>query len=147
MGQPTDPKYRFWRKVWVASLVAAIVAIILSWVLRANFANGLVASYVFLGLSYAFIFVALFVDFRKVRPFRRAQEREAAKPLSKNQQRKLEKEEQLAAAARKAEEERVKAERQEKRTAFKSKIGIGRSGKSDSGDEASPDGEGASDRE
>jgi len=64
---PTDPSYRYWRKVWMGLLGAAIVFSALAWWQQATTLGNLV-----LALAYACIFTAFYIDFTKLRKMRKA---------------------------------------------------------------------------
>lgn len=110
-GDPTDPTYKFWRKWWWVTIIAAIVFTLLSWVSRDWFDGSLVMSYTMLGLAYAFIIIALILDWKKIRPIRKAWQAQATKPLSKSKQKAYDKQEAQIAAAAQAEKEAKAASR------------------------------------
>jgi hypothetical protein len=64
----SNPEYRRWRRWYWILLVAAIICTALSWFLVSNIDSA--ASYVPLAGAYIALGAALFIDFKKVRPFR-----------------------------------------------------------------------------
>src|SRR5699024_10251634 len=67
---PPTAEYKRLRKVWWGLLIGAIVLTALSWVGRSFLPEA--GTYVSLGLAYACIIGALYVDFSKIRKVRRA---------------------------------------------------------------------------
>ena len=71
---PDSPAYKAARKLWWTLLLAGLVLTAMSWLLRAylhtTWAAG--ASAVALGLAYAAIFYALYIDWTRLRPERKA---------------------------------------------------------------------------
>ncbi len=119
---PPTPQYKKLRKVWWGLLIGAIVFTALSFLGRSLMPE--VATYVMLGLAYACIIGALYVDFSKIRKVRRAYQEEMESGKSK-EQRAFEKQQKAAqraaeqAAAEKAEAEKdAKAEEPKKRGLF-----------------------------
>ena len=96
---PPTPEYKRLRKVWWGLLIAAIVMTVLSFAGRSFLPE--TVTYVTLGLAYACIIGALYVDFSKIRKVRRAYQEEMSKKKSK-EQRALEK--QRRAAEREADQ-------------------------------------------
>lgn len=109
-GPITDPRYKKFRKFWYVMIGVAVAYVILSVIFR----DTRMVSIVCLVLAYACIIGAIIIDFKLLRPFRKQQEAEAAKPLSKNAQKKLDAER----AAREAAEEAARAEKKAKRRAM-----------------------------
>lgn len=99
VGTPPDPEYKRWRRWWWVLLVAAIVTTALSWLVRANDDSQftLYASYVSLGLAYAFIIAAIVLDFKKIRPIRKQWQYENTKGMSKKKLKERQKQEEEAA--------------------------------------------------
>jgi len=101
MGTPTDPKYKYWRRWWWVLLIAAIATTAISWIVRVQFGSDgvpLTLSYIMLGLAYAFIIAAIVVDFKMIRPIRKAWHYENTKGMSKKKLKEREKQEAEAAA-------------------------------------------------
>ena len=73
---PPTAEYKRLRKVWWGLLIGAIVLTALSWVGRSFLPEA--GTYVSLGLAYACIIGALYVDFSKIRKVRRAYQDEMA---------------------------------------------------------------------
>lgn len=116
MGPIVDPKYKFYRKVWLVLLIVAIVSTVLSWVLGYYLPNmGKFWTYAILGVAYLTIIVALIIDFKFLRPVRNAQKERAAMPISKNAKKRYEKESQEYYEAKVADEEAKKQERAARR--------------------------------
>lgn len=111
VGTPPDPEYKRWRRWWWILLIAAIVTTALSWLVRANDDSQftLYASYVSLGLAYAFIIAAIVLDFKKIRPIRKQWQYENTKGMSKKKLRDRQKQEEEAAALLEA-QKRAKTE-------------------------------------
>lgn len=84
MVNPTTPEFKRIRSIWWGLLGGGLVLTTISWAMReylvATWAT--TASNVVLGLAYAAIFYALFLDWTKMRPMRQAAYRDAtnAKP-------------------------------------------------------------------
>lgn len=76
---PPTPEYRKWRKIWWVLLVLAVIMTIVTWFGRAYMSDTM--GFVVLGIAYACIILAFYVDFSKIRKIRRAYrvEMEAAK--------------------------------------------------------------------
>ena len=74
MVNPTTPEFQRIRKVWWGLLIGGLVLTTLSWGIRAYLKVpwALSASNLVLGLAYAAIFYALFLDWTKMRPMRQA---------------------------------------------------------------------------
>jgi hypothetical protein len=74
MRNPDTPEFRAARKQWWTFLIAGLVLIAVSWVLLAyvhtTWAH--TASNVTLGLAYGSVFYALYIDWTKMRPMRKA---------------------------------------------------------------------------
>lgn len=120
-GSPTDPKYKYWRRWWWITLVIAILATTASWGLRVIVPSSAVPSYIALGFAYITIIAALVIDFKCIRPIRQAFQAQAMKPLSKSQQRKLEKETAEQEAVKAAQKEAEAAAKAAKKTSKKNK--------------------------
>lgn len=73
---PPTPEYKRLRRLWWILLVGAIVATAGSWILQGAGASGTPVSYVLLGLAYALIIAALYVEFGKIRKVRRKYQEE-----------------------------------------------------------------------
>lgn len=118
---PPTPEYKRLRRIWWALLIMAILMTILSWAGRSFLPE--VATYVALGLAYACIIGALYVDFSKIRKVRRAYQQEVLSNKSK-EVRAIEKQQkaaQRAAAKQQAAEktdEAVVVEQPKKRGLF-----------------------------
>lgn len=97
---PPTAEYKRLRKVWWGLLIGAIVLTALSWVGRSFLPEA--GTYVSLGLAYACIIGALYVDFSKIRKVRRAYQEQMEASKSK-EQRALEKQQKAAQKAQKAE--------------------------------------------
>lgn len=74
MVNPTTPEFKKLRRNWWILLVVGLVLTTASWAVRDYLDTtwALEASYVVLGLAYACIFYALFIDWTKMRPMRQA---------------------------------------------------------------------------
>ena len=74
MRNPDTPEFRAVRKQWWAFLIAGLVLVTIAFVLlqyvHTTWAR--TASNVFLGLAYGSIFYALYIDWTKMRPLRKA---------------------------------------------------------------------------
>lgn len=97
---PPTAEYKRLRKVWWGLLIGAIALTALSWVGRSFLPEA--ATYVALGLAYACIIGALYVDFSKIRKVRRAYQEEMMSKKSK-EMRALEKQQKAAQRAQKQE--------------------------------------------
>ncbi|MBS3957020.1 MAG: hypothetical protein KGZ40_05785 [Clostridiales bacterium] len=64
---PSNPEFRRWRKIWLGALGAAIVFSGFAWWQQGTWPGTAV-----LILAYACIFTAFYIDFRKMRPLRKA---------------------------------------------------------------------------
>ncbi len=83
MVNPTTPEFKRLRSIWWGLLVGGLVLTTVSWAMREYLDTGwaINASNVVLGLAYAAIFYALFLDWTKMRPMRQAAYKDAnAKP-------------------------------------------------------------------
>lgn len=98
---PPTPQYKRLRKIWWGLLIGAIAMTALSWVGRSFLPE--VATYVALGLAYACIIGALYVDFSKIRKVRRAYQEEMMAKKSK-EMRAAEKQQKAAQRAAKQQE-------------------------------------------
>lgn len=97
---PPTAEYKRLRKLWWALLIAAIVLTALSWVGRSFLPEA--GTYIALGLAYACIIGALYVDFSKIRKVRRAYQEEMMSRKSK-EMRAVEKQQKAAQRAQKQE--------------------------------------------
>jgi len=71
--EPDTPEYKFWRRMWWVSLGVGLFFVALSFFIQyyLKAVGGLrVAGVVTIGLSYAAIIGAFFIDWRKLRPMR-----------------------------------------------------------------------------
>ena len=71
--EPDTPEYKFWRRMWWISLGTGLFFVALSFFIQyyLKAVGGLrVAGVVTIGLSYAAIIAAFFIDWRKLRPMR-----------------------------------------------------------------------------
>lgn len=113
VGTQALPEYKKWRRWWVVSLIVAIVC-----VLASIYGNDGGVSQQFhdlmqplsiagIVIGYAAIIFALFIDFKKIRPLRKAQQARA-QHLSKSEKRKLD---QQIALSEKAQAEQKGAKR------------------------------------
>ncbi len=100
---PPTPEYKRLRKIWWALLIAAIVLTGFSFFGRSFLPE--VGTYISLGLAYACIIGALYVDFSKIRKVRRAYQEEMMAHKSK-EMRALEKQQKAAERAAKLEAEK-----------------------------------------
>ena len=107
-GNPTSPEYKKFRKIWWILLGVAVGMTALSWVFQVWLPDVKNISYVVLALAYTGIIGAFYVDYKYVRPIRTAHQNKAAKPLSKNKQRQLDKKMAEEAAAKAAGKEAKK---------------------------------------
>ena len=69
---PDTPEYHRWRRYWWISIVLALSLTALSFVMQIAIPDSAVASYVLLGVGYALLIVAIWIDMGKVRKIRRA---------------------------------------------------------------------------
>ncbi len=69
---PDTPEYHRWRRYWWISIVLALSLTALSFVVQIAIPDSAVASYVLLGVGYALLIVAIWIDMGKVRKIRRA---------------------------------------------------------------------------
>ena len=69
---PDTPEYHRWRRYWWVSIVLALSLTALSFVVQIAIPDSAVASYVLLGVGYALLIFAIWVDMGKVRKIRRA---------------------------------------------------------------------------
>ena len=74
MANPTTPEFKRIRTIWWALLGGGLVLTTVSWAIREFLQTpwASTASNVVLGLAYAAIFYALFLDWTKMRPMRQA---------------------------------------------------------------------------
>lgn len=74
MVNPTTPEFKRLRRTWWILLLVGLVLTTASWAVREYLPVtwALQASYAVLGLAYAAIFYALFLDWTKMRPMRQA---------------------------------------------------------------------------
>lgn len=116
---PPTPQYKRLRKVWWGLLIGAILLTVLSWFGRTFLPEA--ATYITLGLAYACIIGALYVDFSKIRKVRRAYQEEMENRKSK-EQRALEKQQKAQQKSLKEQEadkaEDAEAEKPKKRSLF-----------------------------
>ena len=72
MVNPTTPEFKRLRSIWWGLLVAGLVLTTISWAMRTYLVASwaITASNVVLGLAYAAIFYALYLDWTKMRPMR-----------------------------------------------------------------------------
>ena len=114
---PPTPQYKRLRKIWWGLLIGAIALTALSWVGRSFLPE--VGTYISLGLAYACIIGALYVDFSKIRKVRRAYQEEMMSKKSK-EMRAAEKQQKAAqrAAKQKVEEAPAVEEAPKKRGLF-----------------------------
>ena len=93
-GATALPEYKVWRRWWIVCIVIAMLAVALSWILNAvdlpESMDGVTnaVSIVSLIVGYAFIAACFIIDWRKIRPIRRAQEN-LVDSLSKRELREL----------------------------------------------------------
>lgn len=80
MVNPTTPEFKRIRTIWWGLLLAGLVLTTISWAMREYLQApwGTTGSNVVLGLAYASIFYALFLDWTKMRPMRMAAHKGAA---------------------------------------------------------------------
>lgn len=64
---PDDPSYRYWRKIWLGMLAAAVIFSAFAWWQQATTAGNIA-----LAFAYACIFMAFYIDFTKLRRIRKA---------------------------------------------------------------------------
>ncbi|WP_314010808.1 hypothetical protein [Cryptobacterium curtum] len=69
---PDTPEYHRWRRYWWISIVLALSLTALSFVVQIAIPDSAVASYVLLGVGYALLIFAIWVDMGKVHKIRRA---------------------------------------------------------------------------
>ena len=91
-------EYKKWRKQWWIVIVIAIVGVGLSWLFSAGVRNGVLpesfsqysnaVSIIGLIIGYGGIIYAFYIDFKKIRPIRKAQE-ERARNLTKKEREQL----------------------------------------------------------
>ena len=97
---PPTPQYKRLRKIWWGLLIGAIVLTALSFFGRSFLPE--MGTYIALGLAYACIIGALYVDFSKIRKVRRAYQEEMASKKTK-EMRAAEKKQKAAERAAKQE--------------------------------------------
>lgn len=79
MVVPTTPEFKRYRKIWWAFLGAGVVLTAITWAMRSLVSEDLTwASYAILGLAYACIAAALYIDFKRLRPLRLEAQKQAA---------------------------------------------------------------------
>lgn len=74
MVNPTTPEFKRIRSIWWGLLLGGLVLTTISWAMREYLQTSwaITASNVVLGLAYASIFYALYLDWTKMRPMRQA---------------------------------------------------------------------------
>lgn len=92
------PEYKKWRKIWVITIVVAVIAIAASWGCSALVNNGTLPAELFgttapvtivlIVIGYGCLIAALVIDFKKIRKMRKAYEAKAYN-LSKREKREL----------------------------------------------------------
>ena len=117
-GPIKDPRYKKIRKYWYVIIGVAVAATIISVVFRDTRA----ISMTFLIFAYVCIVGAIILDLKLLRPYRKQQQAEASRKLSKTEQKKLEKER----AEREAAEAAAEAEKKAKRRAMIPFVGKGK---------------------
>jgi len=80
MVNPTTPEFKRLRSIWWGLLLGGLVLTTISWAMREYLQTpwAITASNVVLGLAYAAIFYALFLDWTKMRPMRQLAYKDAA---------------------------------------------------------------------
>jgi hypothetical protein len=71
--EPTTPEYKFWRRAWWISLVIGLVLVAISYYLQYQLRTlswTRTAGIIVLGLAYAAIIAAFFIEWKKLRPMR-----------------------------------------------------------------------------
>ena len=93
MVNPTTPEFKKLRRTWWILLTVGLVLTTVSWAVGAYVLAPWAkqASYVILGLAYAAIFYALFLDWNKMRPMRQAAYRNGVASASKQPKKPAEK--------------------------------------------------------
>lgn len=87
--KPDTERYKKLRRLWIASLVAAVVFVALSWLLRSVQPEWIAMACLF--LAYGFVILAFYLDFSKIRKERRAyQDRMVALELEETRKAKAE---------------------------------------------------------
>jgi len=74
MVNPTTPEFKRIRKIWWGLLLGGLILTTVSWAVRAyvQASWAMTLSNVILGMAYAAIFYALYLDWTKMRPMRQA---------------------------------------------------------------------------
>ena len=73
--EPATPEYKRMRTYWWAALIVGVVLVAVSWALRQYLGGqrwAVTVSLVALAVSYACIFLALYIDWTRLRPMREA---------------------------------------------------------------------------
>ena len=87
--EPDTPEYRFWRRAWWISLGTGLVFVAISfyfqYYLKNAFSWSRMAGVISIGLAYAAIIAAFFIDYRKLRLMRTGKyvSKKPAKPADK----------------------------------------------------------------
>lgn len=112
---PDTPEYKRWRRIWWITIVVALSLTALSFVVQIAIPDATVGSYVLLGIGYAALIFAIWIDMGKVRKMRRAyaQQMMGGKSKAATKARKAEK----AQAQREAEQARKRGEEEAARQA------------------------------
>ena len=93
------PKERFWRRIWWATLVGALVCLVISWMAMRISAEYVVQiTYGSMIAAYAFLAAMIFIDIKFVRPARKRAQEKGMRGLTKKERRELELRKQAEAA-------------------------------------------------
>lgn len=93
------PKERFWRRIWWATLVGALVCLVISWMaMRISTEYVVQITYGSMIAAYAFLAAMIFIDIKFVRPARKRAQEKGMRGLTKKERRELELRKQAEAA-------------------------------------------------
>ena len=142
---PDTPTYKKYRRIWWVLLACAIAALVLSWFLRGSIPE--LATYIMIGISYAFIIAAFVLEFTKVRKERQRYAEVMAKKTKEN--RAAEKKARAEQRAQKAEAAEKfaasqKAEVEKKKSGFFGRLCASKGGTAAENADAAADGGAAS---
>ena len=92
-------KERFWRRIWWATLVGALVCLVISWMaMRISTEYVVQITYGSMIAAYAFLAAMIFIDIKFVRPARKRAQEKGMRGLTKKERRELELRKQAEAA-------------------------------------------------
>ncbi|MBQ9022060.1 MAG: hypothetical protein IJ113_08665 [Eggerthellaceae bacterium] len=115
---PDTPEYKKWKKVWWGMLGAALVSTVISFYLSGRGDDYVNVSFVFIGLSYVLLLLAIIFDFTYLRRLRNEyQDRMIA--FEKSKKKSAIRKEEAAAARKAAKEAEENPEPEEERKLFR----------------------------